>query len=133
MPYLNPDRQRAYARDWIRRRRADWMAANGPCRQCGSWDRLEVDHIDPAQKVTHAVWSWSDERRAVELAKCQPLCHECHKAKTIAQIRRDPGHGTRARYNRGCKCDDCRRANTEYARRRPSRLKSTVGHREPSV
>lgn len=27
-------------------------------------------------------------------------------------------HGTRSRYNSGCRCDDCRRANREYERRR---------------
>lgn len=27
-------------------------------------------------------------------------------------------HGTRSRYNSGCRCDECRRANREYERRR---------------
>lgn len=36
-------------------------------------------------------------------------------------------HGTRSSYNRGCRCDDCRRANTEAQRRR----RGAVGSRAP--
>jgi hypothetical protein len=43
---------------------------------------LELDHVDPALKVSHRVWSWARERREAELAKCQVLCHDCHVAKT---------------------------------------------------
>lgn len=32
-------------------------------------------------------------------------------------------HGTRTRYVRGCRCDDCRQANREYARRRDRHLR----------
>jgi hypothetical protein len=28
-----------------------------------------------------------------------------------------PQHGTRTRYRKGCRCDDCRHAETEYRRR----------------
>ena len=69
---------------WHRRRRA-WLAANGPCATCGSTERLEVDHKDPAPKVSHRIWSWSEVRRAAELAKCQVLCRKCHEAKTARE------------------------------------------------
>ena len=61
MPMSTREAQRVYAREWVRKRRQAWLAANGPCRairhrrrrctrsetcrQCGSTDRLEVDHI----------------------------------------------------------------------------------------
>lgn len=62
MPYLAREKQVAYQREWVRKRRSDWIASNGPCVWCGSSDRLELDHIDPSQKLSHAIWSWSDKR-----------------------------------------------------------------------
>lgn len=44
-----------------------------------------------------------------------------------------PDHGTTARYRQGCRCSDCRRANTAYkrayAKRRLAKLQATAkGH-----
>lgn len=114
MPFLNHAERLSYSRQWIARRRAEWFAANGPCRGCGSSDRLELDHVDPAQKVSHRIWTWSAARREAELAKCQPLCHDCHRAKTRAQKASTAPCGTRARYKAGCKCGACRGANYAY-------------------
>jgi hypothetical protein len=80
----DPERMREYKRKWIAKRRADWLADNGPCIRCGSWDDLEVDHIDQGKKVAHKVWSWSQARRDAELAKCQVLCKGCHLDKSRA-------------------------------------------------
>jgi len=82
VPYRDKEAQREYQRRWMARRREDWLSANGPCVKCGSWDDLEVDHIDPSKKVSHKVWSWREDRRLEELAKCQVLCRNCHYAKT---------------------------------------------------
>ena len=82
----SPAYRREFQRHWMAERRAAWFAGKC-CVACGSSERLELDHIFPATKVTHAVWSWSEARRAEELAKCQPLCHECHKSKTIGEMR----------------------------------------------
>ncbi len=49
---------------------------------CGSWNDLELDHINPETKVSHNIWSWSEKRRIKELKKCQPLCFGCHKKKS---------------------------------------------------
>src|SRR5262245_32847749 len=76
----------AYQSRWAQARRAVWLRAHGPCR-CGSWDRLQVDHIDPRTKVSHRVWSWADERRLAELAKCQALCYDCHAKKSSVEKR----------------------------------------------
>lgn len=89
MAYKDPEVQRAYQREWMKRRRDEWIAQNGPCAQCGSQDRLQVDHLDPALKLSHRVWSWAKEKREAELAKCQVLCCSCHHAKTVQQ---NPGY-----------------------------------------
>jgi hypothetical protein len=83
MPYASPDEQRRYQREWLARRRNDWVAANGPCTDCGSCDELQVDHVDASMKVSHRIWSWSATRREVELAKCVVRCKACHIAKTM--------------------------------------------------
>lgn len=76
--------QREYQRNWMRKRRQTWLDANGPCVDCGSDVNLEVDHVDRSTKVDHKVWSWSQARRDVELAKCLVRCARCHEAKTTA-------------------------------------------------
>lgn len=113
MPYKNIEQQRACQRASAARNRAEWLAGKS-CARCGSMEQLEVDHIHPAEKVTHRVWSWSRARRLAELTKCQVLCKSCHQAKT----KEDMGyadHGTR-QYSLGCRCTICRAAHTESAR-----------------
>lgn len=85
MPYADPEKQRAYQREWMQRRRDAWFALNGPCVDCGTWDALELDHEDYRTKVTHRLWSWSEPRRLTELAKCVARCEPCHAAKTLAE------------------------------------------------
>ena len=38
------------------------------------------------------------------------VCDSCHRAEIMAPC------GTRSAYNRGCRCDACRQANTEFKR-----------------
>ncbi len=78
---------RKYQRSWVAKRRNEWIAANGPCALCGSWDRPEVDHIDPTQKKMEParVWGLSLAKRLEELAKCQVLCHKCHAKKSALE------------------------------------------------
>jgi hypothetical protein len=104
---------RAAQREWLQRRRRAWLEANGPCVKCGSWDDLEVDHIDPRAKVEHRVWSWAEARRLAELAKCQVLCRPCHWAKcfTDGSVQVSE-HGMVRRYDNGCRCDECRAAKS---------------------
>lgn len=95
-------------------RREAWIKEHGPCAVCGTWDNLQVDHIDPRTKAvstTSVVWGWSDEaRRETELSKCQVLCDSCHKDKTAAQKAMVVSHGTYTMYNNPrykCRCDLC--------------------------
>jgi 5-methylcytosine-specific restriction endonuclease McrA len=122
MAYANREQQRQCQRQWTAKRRREWLAAHGPCVKCGSPDELEVDHIDPAQKVDHRIWSWAEPRMLAELAKCQVLCRRCHLAKTLAS-RTQRQHGTLTMYQRErCRCEPCREAKrTESLRYRLKR------------
>ena len=112
MPYSDKDQQRKYQRERNARIRAEWLKEHGPCTDCGSEERLEVDHSDRALKVSHKVWSWSKERREKELEKCVVRCFSCHRTKTRLEIHGEREHGTLPMYERGgCRCDLCRGAN----------------------
>lgn len=108
VPYADRAQQNEYQRKRLAERRVAWLRDNGPC-SCGATENLEVDHRDPALKVDHKVWSWSEQRRAAELAKCQVLCIECHKVKTRSEFSREREHGTALKYKSdGCRCEACR-------------------------
>ena len=93
MPYKDKNKQREYQRLRVAKRRSDWFQENGPCKECNSWENLEVDHINSSLKTMNpaAIWSRSEEVRNKELAKCQVLCHDCHVLKTIEC--KDSSHG----------------------------------------
>jgi 5-methylcytosine-specific restriction endonuclease McrA len=76
--YKNIEKKRAYQLKWLKERRDKWLEENGPCKKCGSEENLHVHHKDPKTKVSHKVWSWAEERRLKELAKCEVLCCSCH-------------------------------------------------------
>jgi hypothetical protein len=114
MPMATKEAQREYQRLWMAARRAEWFMEKW-CVQCGSIDDLELDHIDPVKKVSHNVWSWTKARQEVELAKCQVLCHDCHKIKTIEFLTEVYDHGDRKMYAyRGCRCSLCREGQRKY-------------------
>lgn len=121
MPYACPEAQREYQRTWIASRRAEYFA-DKVCASCGGVDRLELDHVDPSTKVTHAIWSWSATRRAAEIAKCQTLCYRCHKAKSAEFAFVPHGGGVRGRDK--CPCRLCKDARATYARRQRAARKN---------
>jgi 5-methylcytosine-specific restriction endonuclease McrA len=119
MGYKSKDEQRKYQLQWMRRRREAWLQANGPCRKCGSGDRLEIDHINPddKQRQPRDIWSRRKEIRDAELAKCQVLCEACHMDKT----KRDLGlHGI-GQYRKGCRCDTCKASRRTSEKRKAAR------------
>lgn len=97
------------------------------CVWCGSTEDLQFDHIDAATKLFD-ISQRLDYRLEIleeELKKCQLLCASCHGRKTRQDnyVPHEVAHGTFSEYtNHGCRCDDCRKANAEYASNR--RLKA---------
>jgi hypothetical protein len=92
MPYSDPAKQTEYQRQWMAKRRADWFEGK-VCVECGAAGELDLDHKDPKKKVSHRIWSWSEERRLAELAKCRPLCIPCHEKKTTREMARGEQSG----------------------------------------
>jgi 5-methylcytosine-specific restriction endonuclease McrA len=78
---LTGDAKRRYQREWVAKRRAAWFAGK-QCVDCGSTENLELDHVSPAEKLTHRVWSFSWKRIEEETKKCVVRCHACHLKKT---------------------------------------------------
>jgi len=105
MPYKNPAVQLAYQREWMASRRQEALEARGnACQRCTATDRLEFHHRDPAEKVSHRIFSRRWERIHTELAKCDLLCSTCHldytrpmlRAKALAQPRDGFGNFVKA-------------------------------------
>lgn len=107
-----------YNKERYERLRQEWFEENGPCQHCGTWENLEVDHINPETKLSHKIWTWREELRIAELEKCQVLCHDCHWEKTVEECFLPTRiHGTWSMYvTYHCRCDDCKQANTNYKR-----------------
>lgn len=121
MPYKDKRKQLEYQRQWMARRREDFLK-DKVCIFCGSIERLELDHIDPKLKISHKIWSWSFERRVIEIAKCRVLCHTCHKKRSDEQLKRDTPHGTISGYHyRKCRCNPCRKVAYQYEKGRVKR------------
>lgn len=121
MPYKDIEQRRAYAREWVANRRAEFMADKS-CVDCGSTEKLELDHVDPSLKVSHSIWSWSSDRRAAEIAKCVVRCFRCHKNKHMKFF----PHGTVRMYRKGCRCRKCTDAAVEKSRRERIKRRSRI-------
>lgn len=109
---LHTKESRSRAWEKIKEKRSNWLAENGPCSKCGSDLRLQIHHVDPKKKESHNIWSWSDERRAIELEKCIVLCMKCHQEIHTPKL----VHGTGTGYSRGCRCQPCKSAKTELTK-----------------
>ena len=113
------EEQREYQNRWIQQRRLDWIESQGgKCVNCGSTERLEVDHINPKFKMINPanLWSMSEsnERRIRELAKCQVLCHWCHLDKTSEGLTKPLIHGTSNAHGRkGCRFTACKKWDSD--------------------
>jgi 5-methylcytosine-specific restriction endonuclease McrA len=115
LPYLNRLKQKNYQRKWIADRK--WLYfRDKKCANCGITNNLQLDHINRKDKVSHSIWSWSEERRNLELSKCQILCVNCHLDKTANEIRQT-NHGTSSMYEGlHCRCGICRAWNNKRRR-----------------
>lgn len=97
MPYKDTEEQKRFQREWVASRRALYLQ-DKHCRKCAkegvlTTEGLEVDHIDPKEKWTHRIWSYSWKKIMKEMEKCQILCSKCHFEKTMKDGSRDArGH-----------------------------------------
>jgi hypothetical protein len=118
-----------YQSQWIQDRRSAWIAANGPCTRCGSGEDLEVDHVDPGRKTmeVRSIWSRRADVRRAELALCQVLCKNCHDQKCAEDGHpRIAQHGGARKYVAGCRCELCRKGESERSRRKREKKRSRL-------
>jgi len=107
------DEMREYQAKWIADRRNKYLR-NKKCLFCDAVDDLMFHHINPDQKESHRIWSWSTDRLEAELAKCVVMCRQCHeKMHRLMELHKRPlVHGTMHGYaTYGCRCKLCRAAN----------------------
>jgi hypothetical protein len=104
---------RNYQREWIAGRRREFFR-DKMCQHCGCSDALELHHLDPTTKIANAIWSWAEERRLIEIAKCIILCNSCHWQETIKQRNEKPiTHGSDTAYDyHKCRCSMCKKAKS---------------------
>lgn len=100
----------------------------GKCVQCGSTEKLEIDHINPEEKsftlTDYTLQPWW--KTVKELKKCQLLCKKCHKEKSDTYQTGPREHGTWAAYNRGkCRCEVCKAFVAAYQRERRANLEKS--------
>lgn len=127
MPFKDRNKQRSFQREWMKRRREQWLNENGPCVLCNSKDDLECHHLDPLSKLSHRIWSWSDSKRLKELEKCRVLCGACHKKETARYRVMAVKHGTTTKYkNHRCRCNRCIEAMRIYRGTSTTTVHSTV-------
>lgn len=126
MAYKDWNVQKEYQRLWQKKRRLSFFI-DKKCVKCGSIDRLELDHIDPKTKISHCIWSWTKERRELEIAKCQVLCHKCHLLKTDEEYKSSRIHGGYYYYKKmKCKCKKCLKWHSNEVNKYRKRVKETI-------
>jgi len=114
MPYKDPEKNKAYQREYAAKRRRDWFKGK-TCARCSSIDRLKLSYKE-SDKATRNLWFLSKKRQEAELKKCWVLCHRCRTEKETTDTygRAVWSHGTRAMYRRGCRCRRCKDAQRYY-------------------
>ncbi len=88
----------------------------GKCVDCGSAEKLEIDHVLPSEKWKNLgkIWSCKKEVWLQELNKCVLRCTYCHKVKTLSEITLEHGEGLTGKRN--CYCSLCKPLKKKYNR-----------------
>jgi len=91
----------------------------GKCKGCGSKERLEFDHREHGTRehvITMMLTCLPEKLVLKELAKCQLLCHKCHRLKSIEEMGHKVAAGTHGTISsrRYCDCDLCKEAARRY-------------------
>lgn len=65
-----------------------------PCKDCNRTlpsVAMDFDHIqDDKKEEISDMWSWSRTRVLEELAKCELVCANCHRERTVTRLRSNP-------------------------------------------
>jgi hypothetical protein len=91
----------------------------GKCVCCGSTEKLQFDHIKRSTRKYRFPHFYKLEEKLFyeELKKCQLLCRSCHDKKSVFERGRKYGKGIHGNINNykhhGCRCELCRKANSE--------------------
>jgi len=95
----------------LRKKFATWCLGN-KCSSCGETEELEFDHIERSTKkmLIANMFAHGLERLIEELQKCQLLCKECHRLKSLNErgFKDSRTHHTLRRYRNGCRCEECK-------------------------
>ena len=85
--YRNPQKTNERNKKKREQKRAILYESLGDkCCQCGSTDRLEIDHINPLYKTTRqSVLSMGIGAAQAQIDNLQLLCYKCHRKRTTAQ------------------------------------------------
>lgn len=124
--------QAKYMKERYYKRRKEALKILGDkCSQCGSDQRLEIDHKIAKKKVFDGtrMTSVSRDKFLQELNNCQLLCRKCHTIKTVEiDLNRKMAKGTHGTYSahRYCKCSLCKEAFNVYMRKWRQRTRSSV-------
>ena len=113
-------KQREERRLWAK------VLLGGRCIECGSFDNLEFDHIEPKTKKFSIGKMWSTKLEVLqeELKKCRLVCKTCHLVKSSKESRRrmlgTAKHGSMQRYYKWkCRCELCRTyKHSEYLKQK---------------
>lgn len=112
----------------------------GACLVCGATESLEFDHIRWQDKSFTIGQNWGmKDREALyaELDKCQLLCKDHHREKTLADLseigfQQGITHGTYYAFQRKkCVCEVCELAKREWYDKRNAKRRDAEGPRGP--
>jgi len=122
MPRRKPDEAKELynkrMKDYMRQRYKEriklgieWLG--GVCTSCGAEGNLQFDHKERGLKEKNItlLTGRSLKKFLEEVDKCQLLCSQCHRDKTLLDLgfKKEKGvHGTSGNYARyGCRCAAC--------------------------
>lgn len=124
MPFKDPNYMKEYMRNRRKSRRDKLISLlGGKCVDCGATENLEFDHLDPKLKNFEIADAKDGPENILveEAKKCQLLCRPCHQKKTRDkwEFGSEPArHGTIWMYKKKCRCDDCKKAISDYMKKR---------------
>jgi hypothetical protein len=84
VPFKNPAELRAYQNRWTKKRRRDWIRDNGPCADCGTKRKLDVEF--PVGRRTNKVWTYTEKKRTAMLRGAVVRCRRCREARAAKAV-----------------------------------------------